>query len=159
MTLCHILPMGKYIHRKVWTPIQGWADRFMSPKVHTMQYLQLMTFWPMGSKHYPTEGRRVCTARETLLSNKSHLDHVLCGYLGQLMNFLADTHRWMNNYAKLRKLFVCFVLRHINLIGHLMPNQVKENNCEKKFKGEVLGINDKLLIISWLFVFLSGVYL
>ena len=34
--------------------------------------------------------------------------------------------------------FVCFVLRHINLIGHLMPNQVKENKSEKKFKGEVL---------------------
>ena len=33
-----------------------------------------------------------------------------------------------------------------------MPNQVKENKSEKKFKGEVLGINDKLLIISWLFV-------
>ena len=49
------------------------------------------------------------------------------------------------------KLFVCFVLRHINLIGHLMPNQVKENKSEKKFKGEVLGINDKLLIINWLF--------
>ena len=37
-----------------------------------------------------------------------------------------------------------FVLRHINLISHLMPNQVKENKSEKKFKGEVLGINDKL---------------
>ena len=34
-----------------------------------------------------------------------------------------------------------------------MPNQVKENKSEKKFKGEILGINDKLLIISWLFVF------
>ena len=42
------------------------------------------------------------------------------------------------------KLFVCFVLRYINIIGHLMPNQVKENKFEKKFKGEVLGINDKL---------------
>ena len=41
-------------------------------------------------------------------------------------------------------LFVCFVLRHINLIGHLMPYQVKENKSEKKFKGEALGINDKL---------------
>ena len=40
--------------------------------------------------------------------------------------------------------FVCFILRHINLIGHLMPNQVKENMSEKKFKGEVSGINDKL---------------
>ena len=39
---------------------------------------------------------------------------------------------------------VCFVLRHINLIGHLMPNQVKENKSEKKFEAEVLGINDKL---------------
>ena len=39
---------------------------------------------------------------------------------------------------------VCFVLRHINLLGHLMSNQVKENKSEKKFKGEVLGINDKL---------------
>ena len=38
----------------------------------------------------------------------------------------------------------CFVLRHINLIDHLMPNQVKENKSEKKFKGEVLGIDDKL---------------
>ena len=46
-------------------------------------------------------------------------------------------------------LFVCFVLRHINLIGHLMPNQVKENKSEKKFKG----INDKLYIIIWLFAF------
>ena len=27
-------------------------------------------------------------------------------------------------------------------IGHLMPNQVKENKSEKKFKGEVLGINN-----------------
>ena len=26
----------------------------------------------------------------------------------------------------------------------IMPNQVKENKSEKKFKGEVLGINDKL---------------
>ena len=41
-------------------------------------------------------------------------------------------------------LFVCFVLQHIKLIGHLMPNQVKENKSEKKFKGEVLGINDEL---------------
>ena len=40
--------------------------------------------------------------------------------------------------------FICFVLWHINLIGHLMPNQVKENKSEKKFKAEVLGINDKL---------------
>ena len=40
--------------------------------------------------------------------------------------------------------FVCFVLRHINHIGHLMPNQVKENKSEKKFKGEILGINNKL---------------
>ena len=39
-----------------------------------------------------------------------------------------------------------------------MPNQVKENESEKKFKGEVLGINDKHLIISWVF-FLVGVYL
>ena len=52
-----------------------------------------------------------------------------------------------------------FVLRHINLVGHLMPNRVKENKFEKKFKGEVLGINDKLQIISWLFVFCLGVYL
>ena len=37
-----------------------------------------------------------------------------------------------------------FVLRHINLIGYLMPNQVKENKSEKSFEGEVLGINDKL---------------
>ena len=29
-------------------------------------------------------------------------------------------------------------------MGHLMPNQVKENKSENKFKGEVLGINDKL---------------
>ena len=41
-------------------------------------------------------------------------------------------------------MFVCFVLRHINLIGHLMPNQIKENKSEKKFKGEVLRINYKL---------------
>ena len=41
-------------------------------------------------------------------------------------------------------LFVCLVLRHINLISHLMPNQVKVNKSEKKFKGEVLGINGKL---------------
>ena len=54
--------------------------------------------------------------------------------------------------------FVCFVLRHINLTGHLMPNQVKGNKSEKKFKGEVLGINDKLKIISCYF-FLLGVYL
>ena len=39
---------------------------------------------------------------------------------------------------------VGFVLWHINLIGHSMLNQVKENKSEKKFKGEVLGINDKL---------------
>ena len=38
----------------------------------------------------------------------------------------------------------CFVLWHINLIGHLMPNQVKESKSEKKFNGEVLGIHDKL---------------
>ena len=44
----------------------------------------------------------------------------------------------------LLSLFVCFVLRHINLIGHLMPNQVKENKSEKKFKGEIIGIDDKL---------------
>ena len=43
-------------------------------------------------------------------------------------------------------LFVSFVLRHINLIGHLMPNKVKENKSEKKFKGEILRINDKLII-------------
>ena len=41
---------------------------------------------------------------------------------------------------------------HINIIGHLMPNQVKENKSENKFKGEDLVINDKLLIISWVFV-------
>ena len=35
-----------------------------------------------------------------------------------------------------------------------MPNQVKENKFEKKFKKEVLGINVKLLIISWLFIYL-----
>ena len=49
-----------------------------------------------------------------------------------------------SEYTYLNVCFVCFVLRHINLIGHLMPNQVKENQSEKKFKGEVLGINDKL---------------
>ena len=27
---------------------------------------------------------------------------------------------------------------------HLMPNRVKENKFEKKFKGEVLEINDEL---------------
>ena len=37
-------------------------------------------------------------------------------------------------------MLVCFV----NLISHLMLNQVKENKTEKKFKGEVLRINDKL---------------
>ena len=42
------------------------------------------------------------------------------------------------------QMFVCFVLRHINLIDHLMPNRVKENKSEKKFKWEVLGINDRL---------------
>ena len=34
-----------------------------------------------------------------------------------------------------------------------MPNQVKDNKSEKSFEGEVLGINNKLYIISWLFVF------
>ena len=29
-------------------------------------------------------------------------------------------------------------------MGYSMPNQVKENKSEKKFKEEVLGINDKL---------------
>ena len=33
-----------------------------------------------------------------------------------------------------------------------MPNQVKENKSEKKFKGEVLGIKDKLLKISLFFI-------
>ena len=33
------------------------------------------------------------------------------------------------------------ILRIINLIGHLMPNQVKENKSEKKFR-EVKEIND-----------------
>ena len=28
----------------------------------------------------------------------------------------------------------CFVLRHINLIGHLMPNQVKENKSGKEIQ-------------------------
>ena len=41
-------------------------------------------------------------------------------------------------------LFVCFVLQHINLIAHLILNQVKENKSERKFKGEVLGINNEL---------------
>ena len=49
-------------------------------------------------------------------------------------------NNWINRMI-LYCLFVCFVWQHINLIGHLMPNQVKS---EKKFKGEVLGINDKL---------------
>ena len=40
----------------------------------------------------------------------------------------------------LQRFSFCFVLWHINLIGHLMPNQVKENKSEKKFKEEVLGI-------------------
>ena len=40
-------------------------------------------------------------------------------------------------------MFVYYVLWHFNLIGHSMPNQVKENKSEKKFTGEVLGINDK----------------
>ena len=44
-----------------------------------------------------------------------------------------------------------------------MPNEVKENKSEEKFKGEGLGINDKFKIINWLFVlfcfFLLGVYL
>ena len=49
-----------------------------------------------------------------------------------------------NNLIKHQSfVFVCFVLRHINLIGHLMPNQFKENKSEKKFK-EILEINDKL---------------
>ena len=47
-------------------------------------------------------------------------------------------------FALMESLIVCFVLRHINLISHLMPNQVKENKFVKKFKGKVLGINDKL---------------
>ena len=46
-------------------------------------------------------------------------------------------------------LFDCFVLRHINLIVHLMPNRVKESKSEKKFKGEVLGINDKDTNFNW----------
>ena len=29
-------------------------------------------------------------------------------------------------------------------MDHLKPNQLKENKSEKKFKGEVLGINDEL---------------
>ena len=37
-----------------------------------------------------------------------------------------------------------FVLQHINLISHLMPNRVKEYKSEKKSKGDVLGIKDKL---------------
>ena len=54
-------------------------------------------------------------------------------------------HRKKNNYINIFVLFLlCFVLGHINLIGHLTPNQVKENKSEKKFKGKVLGINDKL---------------
>ena len=40
--------------------------------------------------------------------------------------------------------FDLFVLWHINLTSNLMPNQVKENKSEKKFKGEILEINDKL---------------
>ena len=40
-------------------------------------------------------------------------------------------------------LFVLFCFAAFNLIGHLMLNQVNENKSEKKFKVEVLGINDK----------------
>ena len=67
---------------------------------------------------------------------------------------------WLNSSKRKTKYkIVCFVLRHINLIDHLMPNQVKENKSGKKIKEKVLGINYELMIISWLFVFLFGVYL
>ena len=56
--------------------------------------------------------------------------------------------QWWLSYPLL-----CFVLRHINLICNLMPNQVKEYKYEKSFDREVLGFNDKLEMISWLFVF------
>ena len=39
-----------------------------------------------------------------------------------------------------------------------MPNQVKENKSEKKFKEEVLGINDKLWQLFG-YLFLLGAYL
>ena len=61
----------------------------------------------------------------------------------------------INSHCNLRDIYIyrqtdrqtdlfCFVLQHINIIGHLMPNQVNENKSEKKLKREVLGINDKL---------------
>ena len=54
-----------------------------------------------------------------------------------------QTNKNMIRYLIMTYCF-CFVFRHINLVGHLMPNQVKENKSKKKFKGEVLGISDKL---------------
>ena len=67
--------------------------------------------------------------------------------------YLVLFNHKLNVWSHLMRRRVCFVLRHINLIGHIMPNQVKENKSEKKFKGEVSGINDKLLIICYLFIF------
>ena len=75
--------------------------------------------------------------------------------------------RWSWSDIGVRTVFCfvlfCFVLLHINLIGHLMPNKINENKSEKKFKREVLGINDKVYLIGWLlflfFVVLLGIYL
>ena len=93
-------------------------------------------------------------------STKSRPESLICPILfargKEITSYNVNTNNfcWNLNFAnRFVCLLVCFVLWHINLIGHLMPNQVKENKSEKKFKGEFVGIKDKLLIISWLFVY------
>ena len=68
---------------------------------------------------------------------------VICLFTAKKKKRKKDKRNTLSDANYIIFVFVCFVLRHINLIGHLMPNQVKENKFEKKFK-KVLRINDKL---------------
>ena len=72
----------------------------------------------------------ICMFKDILIFmyNGMYIFILICMYKGMYISIL---------------LFVLFY-GISNLIGHLMPNQVKENKSEKKFKGAVLGINDKL---------------
>ena len=51
-------------------------------------------------------------------------------YLFQCYESVSEFQLVFYNVSFFSFVLFCFVLRRINLIGHLMPNQVKENKSE-----------------------------
>ena len=80
------------IHIYIYIYIYIYMNESLLKNSHMTSNQLLMIFWPTGTKHCSTDGRRLWAARVTTLKKLTSFVHILWEHPGQPMNF-SDVSR------------------------------------------------------------------